>query len=41
MMSRVEGVLPQSVLIGMSVTTTIDGGAEEPLLVFVPTELER
>lgn len=36
MMSRVEGVAPEAVKIGMTVKARIDGSGEEPFIVFVP-----
>jgi uncharacterized OB-fold protein len=38
MMSRVDGVPPARVHIGMAVTAQISGDAEQPLVVFVPEE---
>lgn len=38
MMSRVEGIDPYDVRIGMSVSARIDSGDESPLVVFSPAE---
>ncbi|MBL8543355.1 MAG: OB-fold domain-containing protein [Hyphomonadaceae bacterium] len=38
MMSRVEGIAPEAVAIGMAVKARIDASGEEPVVVFTPAE---
>lgn len=38
MMSRVEGIAPEAVTIGMAVKASIDTSGEEPVVVFTPAE---
>ncbi len=38
MMSRVEGIAPEAVTIGMAVQARIDASGEEPVVVFTPAE---
>jgi len=38
MMSRVDGIAPDAVKIGMRVRARIGGNAEAPLIVFIPAE---
>jgi len=38
-MSRVEGVEPESVKIGSRVTASIDNETDEPFVIFTPTEI--
>lgn len=38
MMSRVEGIAPEAVTIGMAVKAKIDASGEEPVVVFTPAE---